>query len=158
MIQIIKWLTFMIDDVTRWGSKDLETASGSTHQTIWTVLPKFRWPLARSTSERVNEIMFPFMTELRLRDQGRHLRPLRTQGEFKSPWHWQLYHVLHRITKRTMLASFKGKPTAKLWKYIAAKCNNKCQEQPRRFFNAALCMIDNWTSPGTADKMFTGRK
>lgn len=41
-------------------------------------------PLARSTSERVNEIMFPSMTELRLRDQGRHLRPLRTQGAFKS--------------------------------------------------------------------------
>ena len=41
-------------------------------------------PLARSTSERVNEIMFPLMTELRLREQGRRLRSLRTLGEFKS--------------------------------------------------------------------------
>ena len=74
-------MTFMIDDVTRWGSKDLETASG-THRTICST--EICSPLARSTSEQVNEIMFPFMTELRLKDQGRHLRPLRTPGEFKS--------------------------------------------------------------------------
>ena len=41
-------------------------------------------PLARSTSERVNEIMYPSTTELRLRDQGRRLRPLHTQGELVS--------------------------------------------------------------------------
>ena len=126
LIQIIKSLTSKLDDATKWGCKDLETASG-TQYTVWIVLLK-AYRLSRSMSERANENTFPLMTGLLLRDQRRRPHPLRTRGEFKFLLQHGNYIInlpcLHRITKRTMLASFKGK--AKLWKHVMGQCPLKC--------------------------------